>query len=51
MNWPQRIPAGQVIGEVGAAMDVFPTFLAAAGADPSEYELDGRNVLPTGGGR
>ena len=47
MNWPQRIPAGQVINEVGAAMDVFPTFLAAAGGDPYAYEPDGLNVLPT----
>ena len=39
-------PAGQVTNEVGAAMDVFPTFLAAAGGDPSEYELDGLDVLP-----
>ena len=49
MNWPQRIPAGQVIGEVGAAMDVFPTFLAAAGGDPSEYQLDGLDILRTVG--
>ena len=47
MNWPQQIPAGQVINEVGAAMDVFPTFLAAAGGNPAEYELDGRDILPT----
>ena len=29
MSWPARIPAGQVLDEPGAAMDVFPTFLAA----------------------
>ena len=46
MHWPQQIPAGQVISEVGAAMDMFPTFLAAAGGDTSEYELDGLDVLP-----
>jgi len=46
MSWPARIPAGQVIGEVGAAMDIFPTVLRAAGGDPTEYELDGRDVLP-----
>jgi arylsulfatase A-like enzyme len=28
-------------------MDVFPTFLKAAGGDPSRYELDGLDVLPT----
>lgn len=46
MTWPARIPAGQVINEVGAAMDVFPTFLKAAGGDPGQYELDGVDVLP-----
>ncbi|MGH2371556.1 MAG: sulfatase family protein, partial [Chloroflexota bacterium] len=46
MSWPARIPAGQVIEEPGAAMDVFPTFLKAAGGDPSAYELDGQDVLP-----
>jgi arylsulfatase A-like enzyme len=46
MSWPARIPAGQVIDEVGAAMDVFPTLLGAAGVDASQYELDGLDVLP-----
>ena len=27
-------------------MDLFPTFLAAAGGDPSAYDLDGRDILP-----
>jgi arylsulfatase A-like enzyme len=44
--WPARIPAGQVISEPGAAMDVFPTFLTAAGGDPSQYELDGLDFMP-----
>jgi len=46
MSWPERIPAGQTIGEVGAAIDIFPTFLKAAGGDPSAYDLDGRDILP-----
>jgi arylsulfatase A-like enzyme len=46
MNWPARIPAGQVIQEPGASMDIFPTFLKAAGGNPAQYELDGRDVLP-----
>ena len=46
LTWPARIPAGQVVDGVGAAMDVFPTFLRAAGGDPSEYELDGLDILP-----
>lgn len=46
MSWPARIPAGQVIAEPGAAMDIFPTFLAAAGGNPAAYELDGLDVMP-----
>lgn len=46
LSWPARIPAGQVISEPAAAMDVFPTFLRAAGGDPARYELDGRDLLP-----
>jgi arylsulfatase A-like enzyme len=44
--WPDRIPAGQVIDEPGAAMDIFPTVLEAAGINASPYELDGRSILP-----
>ncbi len=46
MSWPERIPAGQVIAEPGAAMDIFPTFLTAAGGNPDAYNLDGLDVLP-----
>ena len=46
LTWPERIPAGQVLDVPGAAMDVFPTFLKAAGGDPGAYELDGLDVLP-----
>ncbi len=45
MSWPDRIPAEQVIQEPGAAMDIFPTFLTAAGGDTAGYELDGLDVL------
>lgn len=44
--WPARIPAGQLLDGVGVAMDLFPTFLRAAGGDPTRYELDGMDVLP-----
>ncbi len=44
MSWPAVIPRGQVISGVGAAMDIFPTFLRAAGGDPREYQLDGADV-------
>ena len=43
--WPGQIPAGQVIDEPCAAMDVFPTLLKIAGGDPGKYTLDGMDVL------
>jgi arylsulfatase A-like enzyme len=46
INWPKNIPAGQVVNEPGAAMDIFPTLLTAAGVDLNQYELDGKNILP-----
>lgn len=51
-SWPGHIPAGQVIDEPCAAMDVFPTLLTIAGGDPAKYELDGldiTDVLMNGG--
>src|SRR5262245_40041530 len=47
ISWPARIPAGQVITHPLAAMDIFPTFLRAAGVDPSSFECDGCDLLPT----
>jgi len=46
MSWPDKVMAGQVVDQPGAAMDVFPTFLSAAGGDPNDYQLDGENVMP-----
>lgn len=43
-SWPGHIPAGQVIDEPCAAMDVFPTLLTMAGGDPSRYALDGSDI-------
>jgi arylsulfatase A-like enzyme len=45
MSWPARIPHAQVLGAPCAAMDVFPTFLRAAGGDAAGYELDGADLL------
>ena len=45
-HWPQRIAANQVLDTPCATMDIFPTVLAAAGADSAAYELDGQNLLP-----
>jgi len=46
ISWPACIPAGQLIDAPAAAMDAFPTLLAAAGGDSAAYELDGVNLLP-----
>ena len=46
LHWPGRIPAGQVLDGPCAAMDIFPTFLAAAGGDAGSCEIDGTDILP-----
>ncbi len=46
LHWPGVIPAGQVLHEPCASMDVFPTMLAAAGGDLASYEIDGTDLLP-----
>ncbi len=46
MSWPERIPPGQVLDTAAIAMDIFPTFLKAAGGDSASYELDGIDLLP-----
>lgn len=46
INWPGRIPAGQVLDSPSASMDIFPTLLSAAGGSIEEYEFDGQNLLP-----
>lgn len=47
MSWPGKIPAEQVISRPGIAMDIFPTFVQAAGGDLEGYALDGRDILPS----
>jgi len=46
LSWPGRIPPGQVIDAPAAAMDIFPTLLAAADGGTNEYECDGIDLLP-----
>jgi arylsulfatase A-like enzyme len=47
MSWPGRIPAGQVIHEVGVTMDALPTICQAAGvALPTDRVFDGVDAMP-----
>ena len=47
VRWPGKIPGGKTSGEIIHMMDVFPSFLAAAGGklDPT-WKVDGLNLLP-----
>ena len=45
--WPARIPAGRTLSDTMLTMDLFPTFLAAAGIrDNDGPDLDGIDLLP-----
>ncbi len=47
MQWKGRIPPGQTYTKPVSSLDLFPTFLAAAGVeDVSQYRLDGVNLVP-----
>jgi arylsulfatase A-like enzyme len=46
-RWPDRLPAGRVTDEFLTALEVFPTLVAAAGAElPRGTHLDGFDMLP-----
>lgn len=45
LSYPALLPGGQIRAEVGAMVDIAPTFLALAGV-PAPEGLDGRDVLP-----
>jgi arylsulfatase A-like enzyme len=52
VSWPGRVPAGKVSDEVVHMTDVFPSLLAAAGAQPeAAWGVDGRNLLPVWEGK
>ncbi len=52
IRWPARIPAGVVRPGVSSNMDLFTTFVEAAGAGLApEHVLDGRNLEPFLSGR
>lgn len=47
LSWPGKIPPGQVIDEIGMAMDIFPTFIKLAGGSlPNDRVIDGKDILP-----
>jgi arylsulfatase A-like enzyme len=47
VRWPAKVPAGKVSSELVHFIDLFPTFLAAAGGElKPAWQRDGRNVLP-----
>jgi arylsulfatase A-like enzyme len=47
LSWPGKIPAGAVNHEVGAHVDILPTFCKAAGAKiPTDRIYDGYDAMP-----
>ncbi|MGA7207046.1 MAG: sulfatase-like hydrolase/transferase [Specibacter sp.] len=50
LRWPGRVPAGTTTPALASSMDILPTALVAAGADPSAYaHCDGRDLLDPDG--
>jgi arylsulfatase A-like enzyme len=45
LHWPEKLSA-QVVDTPHIAADIFPTILEACGGDVSEYELDGKSLVP-----
>jgi arylsulfatase A-like enzyme len=46
IRWPGRIPAGRASDAVLSQLDILPTFMAAAGAEPDPaWKVDGANEL------
>jgi arylsulfatase A-like enzyme len=46
-QWPGRIPSGRTIRPIAAHIDIAPTILEAAGAEPpAGRPFDGRSLLP-----
>jgi arylsulfatase A-like enzyme len=44
--WPGRVPAGRVIAEPASTLDLFPTFVrAAGGTPPTDRPYDGQDIL------
>ncbi len=51
-RWSGRIPPGRVSNEVVSSIDIFPTFVRAAGGSlPEDRVIDGMDILPLLEGR
>lgn len=47
IRWPGEVPAGRTTSEIFSVLDLYPTIMAAVGADmPDELPFDGQNQLP-----
>jgi len=47
IRWPGHLPAGLVVDQIAAHIDLLPTLLAACGvAAPRDRKIDGANLLP-----
>jgi arylsulfatase A-like enzyme len=52
VRWPGRVPAGKASPEVVHMIDLLPTFLRAAGAEPkAPWQVDGRDLLAVWAGK
>jgi len=48
VRWPARVAPGTVVPGVASSLDLFPTFVAAAGGKlPTDREYDGLDLIPT----
>lgn len=45
LSWPEKL-SGRVVDTPHIAADIFPTILEACGGDTSEYDLDGKSLMP-----
>ena len=52
VRWPDGIPAGRVSADIASELDLFPTFVHAAGGRiPDDRTMDGYDLMPLLGGQ